>query len=142
MRKVRIVKYWLKLQHTNNCILKASWYFLFNEFCQNPNVKNWVAGVYNILAEIGLGDIFYNYGSLECKHVLGLVKQRLTDIYNQSIMAEVNNSSKSYMYKHLMSHYNLICQNLYIVSIRNLYVSYVFRLIVYVLKLVVIKMCL
>ena len=58
-------------------------------------------------------------------------------------MSDVNNASKSYMYKHLMmimSHYNLICQNLYIVSIRNLYVSYVFRLIVYVLKLVVIKM--
>ena len=107
MRKVRVVKYWLKLQHTNNCILKASWYFLFNEFCQNPNVKNWVAGVYNILAEIGLGDIFYNYGSLECKHVLGLVKQRLTDIYNQSIMSEVNNSSKSYMYKHLIDHVTL-----------------------------------
>ena len=107
MRKVRIVKYWLKLQHTNNCILKASWYFLFNEFCQNPNVKNWVAGVYNILAEIGLGDIFYNYGSLECKHVLGLVKQRLTDIYNQSIMSEVNNPSKSYMYKHLIDHVTL-----------------------------------
>ena len=95
-RKLRIVKYWLKLQHTNNCILKAAWYFLLNEFCHNPNVKNWVAGVYNILSEIGLGDIFYNYKTLECKHELGLVKQRLTDIYNQSIMSEVNNSSKSY----------------------------------------------
>ena len=48
------------------------------------------------------------------------------------------------MYKHLIDHVTLhiICQNLYIVSIRHLYVSYVFRLMVYVLKLVVIKMCL
>ena len=109
MRKVRIVKYWLKLQHTNNCILKASWYFLHNESCQNPNIKNWVAGVYNriILAEIGLDGIFHNYETIECKHVLGLVKQRLTDIYNQSIMSEVNNPSKSYMYKHLIDHVTL-----------------------------------
>ena len=36
MRKMRIVKYWLKLQHTNNCILKSSWNFLFNEL-----LKTW-----------------------------------------------------------------------------------------------------
>ena len=78
-----------------------------------------------IYIEIGLGNIFYNWGTLQSKHVLGLVKQRLTDIYNQSIMSEVKNSSKSYMYKHYTDHVTLqpYLSNLSIVSIRNLYVS-------------------
>ena len=71
MRKVRIVKYCNTL---TTLFWKPLGTFYLTNFVKTPKKQKWGAGVNNMLAEIGLGDFFfYNYGTLECKHVLGLV---------------------------------------------------------------------
>ena len=106
-RKLRIIKYWLKLKNTKNCILKSSFEYLCHEFHTKSNCKNWIANVFNILSEIGLRDLFLEYNHLDAKLIFPIVKQRIIDIYKQSLITEISSSSKCFMYKHLIDHIDL-----------------------------------
>ena len=106
-RKLRIIKYWLKLKNTKNCILKSSFEYLCHEFHTKSNCKNWIAYVFNTLSEIGLRDLFLEYNHLDAKLIFPIVKQRIIDIYKQSLITEISSSSKCFMYKHLIDHIDL-----------------------------------
>ena len=68
----------------------------------NANCQNWVSNVKNIFEELGLNDLWYNNGSMDIKHIVYIVKQRLIDIYKQTVLADVNSSAKCIMYKHIV----------------------------------------
>ena len=75
---------------------------LYCEYMNNANCQNWVSNVKNIFEEIGLNDLWYNNGSMDNKHIVYIVKQRLIDIYKQTVLADVNSSAKCIMYKHIV----------------------------------------
>ena len=42
VRKLRILKYWLKLLATKNCILKSCYEHMCDEMSSKQNCKNWI----------------------------------------------------------------------------------------------------
>jgi predicted aconitase len=54
VRKLRILKYWLKLLATKNCILKSCYEHMCDEMNLKQNCKNWVVHIISILKNIGL----------------------------------------------------------------------------------------
>ena len=126
VRKLRIIKYWLKIMQSENCILKSSVEYMYEVFSTKPNCKNWISNVKSILDEIGLSDIFENVHSLSSKYVICIVKERLTDVYKQNILSDITSSSKCYMYKHLIDHVTL--QNYLTKPIFNQYKKFISKL--------------
>ena len=102
IRKLRMVKYWLKLLHSDNCILKSCIDYFQEELMLKPNCKNWLSNVQNILSEIGLNNIWFNQADFNEKFIVMEVKQRLTDIYKQLIISDLNASSKCSLYKYVV----------------------------------------
>ena len=100
-RKFNIVKNWLKLTKTENCILKSI-YETELEDCIAKNSKNWINEIQKILHSTGMSDVWL------CQHVaderifLFALKQRLTDIAFQNIDTDINISSKCFLYKHFI----------------------------------------
>ena len=80
-RYVQILKYWFKLQETENCVLKT---VLKLEVCVSMAGKsNWISNVKNMLITNGFGYIWENPQSV-CQSVFcRTFKQRLLDIYIQ-----------------------------------------------------------
>ena len=70
----------------------------------NANCQNCVSTVKNIFEELGLNDLWYNNSSMDNKHTLYIVNQRLIDIHTQTVLADVNSSAKciTCMYKHIV----------------------------------------
>jgi hypothetical protein len=57
VRKERILKYWVKLLETDNCILK----FLYNHMLDDIDVHyNWLTDVRNLIQNLGLGYVWKN----------------------------------------------------------------------------------
>ena len=106
IRKCRIIKYWLKLSMSNNCILKSCYEYL-NTSCEQNNCKNWLYNVKNILSEIGLLDVWINQNIYNHSYILATVKQRVYDICIQSLISDINNSSKCKLYSHLIDQITL-----------------------------------
>ena len=61
-RKFNMVKYWLKLSKTENCILKSI-YETELEYCIAKNSKNWINEIQKILHSTGMSDVWL------CQHV-------------------------------------------------------------------------
>ena len=55
-RKIRILKYWLKLLKTKTFILKS----LYEDMLQCQNCCNWLCQVKGILLSLGFGDVWYS----------------------------------------------------------------------------------
>ena len=55
-RKIRILKYWLKLLKTKNFILKS----LYEDMLQCRNGCNWLCQVKNLLLSLGFGEVWYS----------------------------------------------------------------------------------
>ena len=58
-RKTRIIKYWIKLLHTNNSILQHIYKDNLDRIsCDNANMQSsWLYGVKNLLLSLGFGDV-------------------------------------------------------------------------------------
>jgi len=56
-RKVRILKYWCKLIHTDNCILIFFYKYMLSECISNINCKNWVNSVKHELCSLSHNDV-------------------------------------------------------------------------------------
>ena len=112
-RNIRIVKYWIKLLNTDNCILKECYSTYYDECLINPRAINWVSQIRDILLTNGFGYIWYNQNVENCGTFISLFKQRLTDQFVQSLFAVYDNSPKCLLYKHIVSNvYNLTFRNL------------------------------
>ena len=98
-RKFRIIKYWLKILNTNNCILKSCYELLLDDI--NLPRFNWANAVKNILLEVGLPHIWDSQQVENKTSFLFTVKQRLEDHFIQDCNRIINSSSKGFLYQHL-----------------------------------------
>jgi hypothetical protein len=97
IRKIRIVKYWLKLLETRNCILIS----LYEDMLERNNTSNWLYQVKYLLCSLGFGDVWYKQHVDDTKLFIKCLKIRLTDIFIQEKDNILDNSTKCNIYKHL-----------------------------------------
>ena len=95
-----MLKYWVKLLKTDNCILK---HLYLNMFHANSkyNVPNWLSEIRSVLISIGMNDVWETQTVENEKLFLFVAKQSLMDLAYQKIDSFINNSNKCLMYKHL-----------------------------------------
>lgn len=102
IRKIRIIKYWLKLRSSNNIIMRAC----YNDMISNIDRGNWLTCVRRELQRIGLGNIWFR---VDMAHdvLMNIIKQRFSDTFLQSLFAFVDGSPKCQIYKHLTEPFGL-----------------------------------
>ena len=97
IRKLRILKYWVKLLTTDNCILRG----IYDEMLEHPQHNSWASMVKNMLCSLGFNDIWL-LQYVSNPNILYLeVKQRLMDNFIQERNTFFENSSKCLLYKHM-----------------------------------------
>ena len=106
-RKFNMLKYWLKLTRTENCVLKNI-YEMTLRSCNHQNNKNWSAEIRDILISIGLVDVWQQQRVENERLFLYLAKQSLKDLAYQKIDSFINNSNKCILYKHVLKNDRLV----------------------------------
>ena len=94
-RKLRIIKYWLKLRKSENCILKAC---LAQRILDNDE---WIISIKNELNTLGLMYIFEGNFVHE-NNVFFIIKSRFNDVYQQNMLSRIQNTTRGALYKHLV----------------------------------------
>ena len=56
-RKYQVLKYWVKLIGSENCILKTV-YEMTLRSCREHNIRNWLSEIREILISIGMVDVW------------------------------------------------------------------------------------
>ena len=87
-----MLKYWVKLLKTDNCILKYLYLNMFHANSKN-NAPNWLSEIRSVLISIGMNE--------NEKLFLFVAKQSLMDLAYQKIDSFIDNSNKCQIYKHL-----------------------------------------
>lgn len=83
-RKVRIIKLWLKLIESENCIMNSIYQDMFDRIEVRHCTKyNWLLGVKNLLLSLGFGEVWYCHNITNKKLFLNIFKQRITDCFQQ-----------------------------------------------------------
>ena len=82
-KKIRIIKYWLKLhtQKSNNCILAAVIKQQKSEITKDRHIKTWCNKVKILLESTGFFDIWFYPESVEIEQFIPIFKVRVKDIY-------------------------------------------------------------
>ena len=96
-RYVRILKYWFKLQSSDNIILK----YVYNEavrYCEK-GCTNCVYNVKKMLNDYGFPDVFENAHAFDMKSFLFVFKCRIVDSFKLKWYNAVNESSMMDMYR-------------------------------------------
>lgn len=79
-RKILMLKYWLNLLSTSNCILKACYDNLLQLHYRKPNCKdNWIDHVKYELCSSGFGNVWYDQHVINVRNFTELFTQRLHD---------------------------------------------------------------
>ena len=121
-RLIKIFKYWLKvinLPDTN--LVKYIYNSMVTDLEVDGEIVNWAALVKRMLEKHGLGYL-WNHQHLLNKNditITSLFKQRIEDIYLQSINTEIANVSNNRLYKHINS---LFVNNAYLDNIKEKYI--------------------
>ena len=95
IRKLNIIKYWIKILNQNNMSIVKNVYLMLKEDTEtnsNYNGKNWAFQIKDMLQKLGLGFVLEQQFHIEIPFTLK--KQRLVDNYLQKWYAEINNSSR------------------------------------------------
>ena len=97
-RKLKILKYMVKLKNSKNCILRTCFEerLLLND--------DWIIGIRQELNKLGIGYI------LDAEYDSGLYKvieQRFMDVYKQNILSYINESARGNLYRHLVDNFCL-----------------------------------
>ena len=103
-RYTSIIKYWLKLNCTDNIILKTIYHRMLCELENGAN--NWAGNVKYILSKYGFLYVWENptnIGNINC--FINSFKNRVQDEFLQEWFASVGNSSKLLLYKEIKSHF-------------------------------------
>ena len=97
-RKLRILRYWMKILQTDNILLRNVYDFLFNDAINGCtyNGLNWAYQVKKILENLGFNNV-WTYQILD-KITYNEIKQRLLDSTNQELMMSINTSTKLQSY--------------------------------------------
>ena len=94
-RKIRILKYCLKLRKSDNCILKT---------CYEDMVYNndkWVEDIRLELDKLGLA--FLWFADCDEKSAFKIIEQRVKDVYIQEMWSEIEVMAKSKLYRYLVN---------------------------------------
>ena len=105
LRKLRILKYWIKLRRTENCILKECF-----ESRVNSN-DDWIISIKAELNKLGLSYL-WDY-DLNDKQLFSIIKQRFYDVQKQEILSDIGNAAKGELYQHLIDNF---CMQYYLVK--------------------------
>ena len=103
-RYTSIIKYWLKLNCTDNIILKTIYQRMLCELENGAN--NWAGNVKYILSKYGFLYVWENptnIGNINC--FINSFKNRVQDEFLQEWFAYIGNSSKLLLYKEIKSHF-------------------------------------
>ena len=93
-RKLRIVKYWLKVKQSENCILKSCY-----DECVNIN-DVWVANIKQELSSIGLEFMFEN--NLPVNVAFKIIEQRIFDNCRQNMLANISRAPRVFLSQYLV----------------------------------------
>ena len=96
IRKFKILKYWVKISSTDNCILQQC----YQEILVNIDTNNWLSGVKDILCELGLLNIWYS--QTVNSDILQFIKQRLYDQEKQRILSNISDMKIFFLYKYII----------------------------------------
>ena len=99
-RKLRIIKYLLKLRKSENCILKAC---LAQRILDNDE---WIISIKNELNTLGLMYIFEGNFVHE-NNVFFIIKSRFNDVYQQNMLSRIKNTTRGALYKYLVDNFTI-----------------------------------
>ena len=99
-RQFSMLKYWVKLLKTDNCIMR-NLYINLHDACSKNNVSNWLSEVRTILISIGMNDVWQKQTVENEKLFLFIAKQNLKDLAYQKIDSYIDNSNKCLIYKYI-----------------------------------------
>lgn len=105
-RHYNLIKYWFKLLNTKNCVLKTA----YDELMYMPKrntVFNWVTFVKDKLFSLGLGEVWLNQNTVNSSDALPIIKQRIFDNARQELFEILENSTKCFLYRHLVDNLTL-----------------------------------
>jgi hypothetical protein len=89
-RFVRIIKYWCKIVHTDNIIMKTLYKIAVDD-CEK-GLKNWALNVKEMLYNNGFGNIWEFQNTCNLKHFHKEFKQRLIDNFIQGWNVKLQNN--------------------------------------------------
>ena len=98
-RKLRILKYWIKLKNSDNCILRSCL-----EDRENIN-DTWINQIQTELNNLGLGYIF-NESSID-KVTQKILEQRFFDLHRQEMFSAICRSSRGEYYQYIADNFGL-----------------------------------
>ena len=108
LRKIRIIKFWLKILNMNDTHpVKLIYNLLLRDSNQNAKVKNWVTLLKEMLEINGFGNVWSDQGVPSAKIFLIDFEQRCKDIFIQNNNAEIYNSSEHRLYRYLSHEHGL-----------------------------------
>lgn len=100
VRIIRMIKYWIKLLGTTNCILKPC-YLNFTKYCKAKRpCSNLAVFIYiqNCIALVNYG----NTRNTLCSHKhFPMIKKRIIDVCCQEFFTVIKNSPKCYIFSHI-----------------------------------------
>ncbi|KAL4221122.1 hypothetical protein ACF0H5_019381 [Mactra antiquata] len=103
-RRLRILKYWLKIIDTDIIIIEAV-YKKSLEDCLNGKT-NWVSNVRKLLSEYGFNYVFNNPLDINNNQFLSSFKQRMIDCFLQDWYRKKSDSSCLFLYDHVKTSFN------------------------------------
>ena len=103
-RKLRILKYWLKVRQSNNCILQSCYDYMVE------NNDSWAVNIKQELQALGLGQMWYEL-ILDVKSAYKIIEERIYDTEKQNMLAKLSNSNKCILYQHLIDN---VCLQYYL----------------------------
>ena len=104
-RNYRLLKFWLKLLKSENCIILAC----YKELVSNCNTSyNFASYVKDLLYDLGLNYVWDSQWEIIIDELLLLqIRQRLEDHTKQELRSSLDSSSKCSLYKFMVSSFNL-----------------------------------
>lgn len=112
--KMRIVKYWLKIVKSENCILENIYKKLLFD-CENGE-KNWLYNVKMLLTQIGLAEVWLFPTSVNMNVFLHVLKTRLIDNFITECRIRMDNSPSLTLFRELKEGLEL---SVYLMKINN-----------------------
>jgi hypothetical protein len=96
-RYVRIVKYWFKINSSNNILIR----YVYNQALDdcNKGYTNWVSNVKKLLNDYGFTYVFDNPTTVHASAFITEFKNRIIDNFKQEWNGNISNSSVLDMYK-------------------------------------------
>ena len=100
LRKIQILKYWLKIVHGKKSLyVSNSYWVMYNDAINLPSKPNWATQVRDMLFHLGFGEAWYAHNVGDIEAFVYLFRQRVYDNYQQDWCGSLNDSSRAITYR-------------------------------------------